>query len=343
MPNFTSRLGLTQPLTSEFYDISVQNGNMAIIDAAPANVTICTSSTRPSTPDDGDLIYETDTLNVLLRHSGSWKSWNGKVFLCTSSTRPASGASFPGMVIYETDTLNLTVRNSGNTAWLQVKATGNQPTLAVFVAQGLTVWTKPAGLVAVVARVQGVGGAGGGAAGTAGNGASGGGGGGGGYAEKWFAASSLSATENVTIGTPGAAATAGANSGGSGSATSFATGQGYAVTGNGGSGGAGGASGGGSFTYAAGGAGGTATGGDFNSAGEAGGNGVLLGGVVSPMNRGGSSYMGRGGGAPTATGTGNAGTLRGAGSSGATRLPTDATAQASLAGANGIVLLEQYF
>lgn len=339
----TPRLGLIKPLTSEFYDVSVPNGNMDIIDAAPANVTICTSSTRPSTPDEGDLIYETDTLNLLLRQGSAWKSWNGKVFLCTSTTRPASGASFPNMIIYETDTLNLTVRNSANTAWLTVKSSGFTPTLAIITTQGANTWTKPTGLVAAVARTQGVGGSGGGAQGTAGNGASGGGGGGGGFSEKWFDAASLSATETVTIGTPGAGATAGANNGNAGGTTSFATGKGYVVTANGGGAGIGGSTGGGSFTYAAGGAGGTASGGDFNQTGEAGGTGVLLGGVVVPQNRGGSSYMGHGGTAPIVTSSGGVGVFRGGGSSGGTRLPADGTAQGSQAGGNGIVIVEQYF
>lgn len=118
MPNFTTRLGLTKPLTSEFYDVSIPNANMDIIDSAPAKVTICTSATRPSTPVDGDIIYETDTTNTLVRQSAAWRPFNAKTQICTSSTRPTSAAAFGGMKIFETDTGNSLIRNAANTVWI---------------------------------------------------------------------------------------------------------------------------------------------------------------------------------------------------------------------------------
>lgn len=120
MPNFTPRLLLVKPLTSENYDVGVPNGNADLVDGAPANVTICTSVTRPSTPDDGDVIYETDTTNMLVRQGGAWKSFNAKVHICTAATRPASAASFGGMQVYETDTGNRIIRNSANSNWIPV-------------------------------------------------------------------------------------------------------------------------------------------------------------------------------------------------------------------------------
>lgn len=120
MPNFTSRLALVQPLTSEAYDVGVPNGNMAILDAAPGSVTICTSTTRPSSPDTGDVIFETDSRNLLLWNSGAWNSHNGKAVVCTSSTRPASSITYGGLMIYETDTLDVYIRNAANTTWLFV-------------------------------------------------------------------------------------------------------------------------------------------------------------------------------------------------------------------------------
>lgn len=118
MPTTTTRLGLVKPLTTEAYDVAVWNGNSDILDAAPANVTICTSTTRPATPDEGDVIFETDSRNLLVRQSSAWNSHNGKAFICTSGTRPASSITYGGLMIYETDTLNVYIRNAANSAWL---------------------------------------------------------------------------------------------------------------------------------------------------------------------------------------------------------------------------------
>lgn len=119
MPTTTPRLGLTKPLTTEAYDVNVPNGNMDLLDAAPANLTVCTSTTRPSTPDDGDGIFETDSgPNVLWRQGGSWKAGMGKFFVCTSGTRPGSTLTYGGFPIYETDTGNRLIRNAANTAWI---------------------------------------------------------------------------------------------------------------------------------------------------------------------------------------------------------------------------------
>jgi len=45
----------------------------AEVDAKTSNYTICTSLTRPSSPTDGQMIYETDTDRVLLWHGSSWR------------------------------------------------------------------------------------------------------------------------------------------------------------------------------------------------------------------------------------------------------------------------------
>lgn len=123
MPNLTSRLQLVQPLTSEAYDVGVPNGNMALIDAAPANVTICTSATRPSTPDAGDLIYETDSQNLLARVASAWVAHTGRTFICTSGTRPGSSLTYGGFLITETDTGASYMRNAANSAWVYVAGT----------------------------------------------------------------------------------------------------------------------------------------------------------------------------------------------------------------------------
>jgi len=118
MSTVTPRLGLTLPATTEAYDIAVANGNMTLLDAAPANAVICTSSTHPSASATGDLIFESDTQNFLIRHSATWKGFNARAYLCTSGARPTSAQSLGGLIIFETDTGRFLVRNSANSAWL---------------------------------------------------------------------------------------------------------------------------------------------------------------------------------------------------------------------------------
>jgi hypothetical protein len=138
MSTTTPRLGLTKPATTEAYDIAVANANMDIVDAAPANFTICTNATRPLLPDNGDGIFETDTNNLLVSHSAIWKAGNGRVFLCTSSTRPSSSVSFGGMLIYETDTGNRLIRNSSNSAWLPLSPYSVADSAALAALTGMT-------------------------------------------------------------------------------------------------------------------------------------------------------------------------------------------------------------
>lgn len=74
MPTTTTRLALSKPLGTETVDIGVLNANADKLDAA-AGATICTSTTRPSTPYSGQVIYETDTGYYYVYSSG-WKLLN---------------------------------------------------------------------------------------------------------------------------------------------------------------------------------------------------------------------------------------------------------------------------
>ena len=76
---------------------------------------VCTSSTRPASPFEGQTIYETDTDFVRSYDGSNWKTVNGAV-VCTSSTRPSS--PFEGLIIYETDTNQMLVYSG--TAWVIV-------------------------------------------------------------------------------------------------------------------------------------------------------------------------------------------------------------------------------
>jgi hypothetical protein len=177
-------------------------------------------------------------------------------------------------------------------------------------------WTKPANLKYIVAEAQGAGGGGSGVTGS--SDAGGPGGGSGGYARKLIAASSLDATETVTVGTGG---TGSATTGGNGTASSF----GAHITGNGGNG--------------DGGVGGTATGGDINITGGKG----HTSSATRTSGAGANSILGIGGasvsGAPIA---GVAGTGYGSGGSGGSQ-NTSSSSDIGGNGANGVVIVTEYY
>lgn len=209
-------------------------------------------------------------------------------------------------------------------------------------------WTKAAGLVRIYVQAWGGGGSGGYSDGSYGAG----GGGGGAYADSWFNASVLGATETVTIGAGGAAkATQGAGTAGGNTTfgsllTAYGGGAGFGptTTGTGGGGGGGGrSSAGASATTGTGAAGG-------NSIGEAGaGSGaakIVAGGGGSDgtssgsSNAAGGSYF-NGGGGGGGSDSGNGGTggstyFGGGGGGGASNIAASPnTAGTSVMGGNG--------
>lgn len=116
MATTTTRLGLDKPAYADAADIAVLNQNFDDIDAA-VGMKVVTSTTRPATPWDGQLIFETDTNYTLLWDAtgAAWKQIGGAATVCTSSTRPASPLN--GQIIYETDTRQLLVYSTAATAW----------------------------------------------------------------------------------------------------------------------------------------------------------------------------------------------------------------------------------
>lgn len=96
MGTTTTKLGLFKPdpdpVTGDDVDVDDINDNSDKIDAA-AGFTICTSATRPSTPFDGQPIYETDTNLFYAWVEGAWTlttpaastTLAGKVELATSA------------------------------------------------------------------------------------------------------------------------------------------------------------------------------------------------------------------------------------------------------------------
>jgi hypothetical protein len=114
MATTTTRLGLDKPDYADAADVAVLNQNFDDIDNA-VGMKVVTSTTRPATPWNGQIIYETDTGSTLVWDSAgsAWKQIGGAAVVCTSSTRPASPLS--GQIIYETDTDNQLIRVGG--AW----------------------------------------------------------------------------------------------------------------------------------------------------------------------------------------------------------------------------------
>lgn len=73
MATFTPKHGLRQPEYTDVENVDLDvNFNMQRIDAR-MNYAPCTSLTRPTGVPDGQLIYETDTGDVLIKIGSSWK------------------------------------------------------------------------------------------------------------------------------------------------------------------------------------------------------------------------------------------------------------------------------
>lgn len=214
----------------------------------------------------------------------------------------------------------------------------------LFSTVGTATWTKAANAREVEVYAVGGGGAGGGCVTTiASESAAGSGGGGGGCAYRVYDASTLAATETVTVG-QGGTGVAGL-AGNDGDPSSFATGKAYVATGNGGVGGN--PSGGGTATQRVqGGLGGTATGGSANSPGQPGSPGNTIQGVPLATGNGGMSGRGFGGGGNSAAATGNGVAAAGGfggGGGGAIQGASQATARLGGAGRQGCVLVVTRF
>lgn len=76
MATNTTKLGLIKPDYVDVVDIADLNTNMDDIDAAVGS-TIVTSTTRPSTPFAGQVIFETDTELSFVWDGSSWKPSGG--------------------------------------------------------------------------------------------------------------------------------------------------------------------------------------------------------------------------------------------------------------------------
>jgi hypothetical protein len=89
MATNTTKLGLIKPDFVDVVDISDLNDNADDIDAA-VGFTICTSTTRPSTPWAGQPIFETDTLTPFIWSGTAWVVAGGGGSIEISATAPSS-------------------------------------------------------------------------------------------------------------------------------------------------------------------------------------------------------------------------------------------------------------
>lgn len=237
-------------------------------------------------------------------------------------------------------TITVTGSGAGDDPFILSGVPYDPPVATLHVTSGT--WNKPAGLAYIIAEAQGAGGGSGGCIATGASQASiGGAGGGGGYARKLIPASSLAATETIVVGTGGTAGAAGNNLGGAGGASSFGT----FITANGGGAGSGGAVQA-TPAPAAGnaGAGGTATGGDINIPGSQGSQQDVFPGRMRRSKGGASHLAGEADDNTNTTGTiGSVGKLYGGGASGGFNAQSQATDRAGAAGADGCVIITEYF
>ncbi|KND38489.1 hypothetical protein [Streptomyces acidiscabies] len=102
----TSRLGLYKPDGDDNVNVETDlNDNYDLLDIA-VGTTICTSSTRPASPYEGQAIYETDTGHFYLSNgtiplSGSWVDPVANGLLATNITLGGSGTliTVPGRIL----------------------------------------------------------------------------------------------------------------------------------------------------------------------------------------------------------------------------------------------------
>lgn len=211
------------------------------------------------------------------------------------------------------------------------------PTTRIFTASDT--YTKPAGLKKAIIHVLGGGGGGGGSTGGSGQ-SCGGGGGGGEYARKEMQASAIQSTETVTVGAGGAGGANGGGAGSSGGTSSF----GAHVTVLGGSGGSGGPSSVTTQDFVNGGSGGTGgSGGDISVDGSGGESGRIISGLATNSNVGGGGGGPFGGGRERFNGAnapGSAGVRYGGGGNGA---HSTSTSYSGGSGADGLVIVEEYY
>lgn len=118
MATNTTKLALTKPDGTDLVDIAVLNANADKIDAA-SGATICTSTTRPASPWNGQLILETDTNNfyVYITAGATWLPVGSAV---VSVTKPTSAGK--GSFWMDPDTMRVYIyyTDANSSQWVEV-------------------------------------------------------------------------------------------------------------------------------------------------------------------------------------------------------------------------------
>lgn len=118
MATTTTKLALTKPDGTDLVDIAVLNANADKLDLSAGAFT-CTSVTRPATPWNGQLIFETDTNNfyVYISSSAVWLSVGGAVI---STTKPTTAGK--GNFWMDPDTMKVYIyyTDANSSQWVEV-------------------------------------------------------------------------------------------------------------------------------------------------------------------------------------------------------------------------------
>lgn len=123
MATSTTRLGLTKPDYVDVVDIADLNNNANKLDAA-VGFTICTSTTRPSTPWSGQVIFETNTGLSFVWDGSSWKPAGGSGSIKIAATAPSSPQN--GDLWWDSDNGNLYIYYDDGSGAQWVAANGPQ-------------------------------------------------------------------------------------------------------------------------------------------------------------------------------------------------------------------------
>jgi hypothetical protein len=301
------------------------------------------TTTLNSTNNTTGSVSTTNSLSILRSASGEWVHCDDQTdefgIFNRAGTPEGAIAADTGSLCTDTTNADLYIKTTDtvNTGWSPFTLGGiTDVVVQTFTANGT--YTPTAGMFKCEVYLQGGGAGGGGVGATTGTQVAGAGGGGaGGYTYAIFDASTIGASQTVTIGAGGSGGAAGNNNGTSGGTSSF----GALLTANGGAGGFGVAGGG--TNGAIGGGGGSASGGIINIDGSPGYKGLsfyISGATESGSGQGANSMFGFGGRAIRNI-AGDSGKGFGSGGSGAANQPSEA-AKAGGSGRGGICVIREY-
>lgn len=250
-----------------------------------------------------------------------------------------NGTTLTGTAWYNTVTIVTVDTTNFNYAKFGGSTSIDNITQQIFTSSGT--YTPTTGMKYCIIEVIGSGGGGGGALAAAGHSAAGGGGGGGGYSKGVFTATTIGASQTVTIGAAGAA---GNNTGGNGG-TGGTTSVGVLIQATGGGGGLGDGTGTTTVAVQSGGVGGLGSAGSLNANGSPGLAGMVLIGAtpfVAFTGNGGSTVYGGGGiGNSSLNASGAAGTAFGGGGAGGGSF-NNGGGNTGGAGATGVVYITEF-